>query len=131
MKVLDANFLIDYLNGVDDTAAYLLTNEREEFVLPAPAYAEVLAGEGNAHGGNVEEAKADLSWGEVYATDADTAEIAATIAEEIGPEGPHLTGMDALIAAVGRQLGAPVVTADGDLTHPETKRIIEVETYRE
>jgi len=130
MKVLDANFLIDYLNGVDDTATYLLANEREEFVFPAPAYAEVLVGEGNAHDGDIEEAKADLNWGTVYAIETETAAIAGTIAEEIGPEGPHLTGMDALIAAVGRQLGAPVVTADSDLTHPETTAVVEIETYR-
>lgn len=131
MRVLDATFLIDYLDGVDETAEYLLAHESEAFVFPAPAYAEVLVGEGNAPNGNIEEVKADLSWGEVYATDAETAMVAGEIAEEIGAEGPHLTGMDALIAAVGRQLGAPVVTADSDLTHPETKAVVDVETYRE
>lgn len=69
--------------------------------------------------------------GEVYSTDAETAAVAGEIATEIGSEGPHLTGMDALIAAVGRQLDAPVVTADTDLTHPETKAVVDVETYRE
>jgi hypothetical protein len=34
-----------------------------------------------------------------------------------------------LIAAVGRQLDAPVVSDDGDLTHPETKQLIAVEEY--
>lgn len=48
MKVLDANFLIDYLSGVDATAEYLLAHEEEQFVVPAPVYAEVLVGEGNA-----------------------------------------------------------------------------------
>lgn len=131
MKVLDANFLIDYLNGVDATAAYLLANETEQFVVPAPAYAEALVGEGNAPDGDLAEAKADLAWSEVYNTDGQTATIAGQIADEIGPEGPFLTGMDALIAAVGRELGAPVVSADGDLTHPETKTVIEIEEYRE
>jgi hypothetical protein len=31
-----------------------------------------------------------------------------------------LDGLDALIAAVGRELNAPVVSADADLTHEET-----------
>jgi hypothetical protein len=47
MKVLDATFLVDYLAGVDATADYLLDHENERFVLPAPAFAEVLVGEGN------------------------------------------------------------------------------------
>jgi hypothetical protein len=61
MKVLDADFLIDYLNGVDETAEYFLANEGEQFILPAPAYAEALVGEGNAPDGDVAEARADLA----------------------------------------------------------------------
>ena len=61
MKVLDATFLIDYLAGVDATAEFLVANEEVRFVFPAPAYAEVLVGEGNVPDGDVEEAKADLS----------------------------------------------------------------------
>ena len=131
MKVLDANFLIDYLNGVDETAEYLLANEGEQFILPAPAYAEALVGEGNAPDGDVAEARADLVWGEVYETDGQTAVVAGEIADDVGPQGPFLTGMDALIAAVGRELGAPVVSADGDLTHSETKKVVDVEEYRD
>mgnify|MGYP000097274902 CR=1 FL=1 len=47
----------------------------------------------------------------------------------MGPEGPFLDGHDALIAAVGRELGAPVVSADRDLTHEETKKVVDVEEY--
>ena len=130
MKVLDASFLIDYLNGVESTAEYLLANEDETFIFPAPAYAEVLVGEGNYPDGDVAAAKADLSWGEVYETGEETAVLAGEIADEISPEGPFLAGMDGLIAAVGRELDAPVVSADRDLTHPETKKVIDVEEYR-
>lgn len=129
MKVLDATFLIDYLNGVDATADFLLANEDETFVIPAPAYAEVLVGEGNAPNGDVAAAKADLAWGELYETDERTAEIAGRIATEIGSNGPFLAGMDGLIAAVGRELGAPVVSSDSDLTHPETRTVVDVEQY--
>jgi predicted nucleic acid-binding protein len=38
--------------------------------------------------------------------------------------------MDALIAAVGRELNAPVVSNDSDLTHAEIKKAVEVEEYR-
>jgi hypothetical protein len=34
-----------------------------------------------------------------------------------------------LIAAVGRELDAPVVSSDGDLTHTATREVIEVEEY--
>lgn len=131
MKVLDATFLIDYLDGVDATAEYLLANDDETFVFPAPAYAEALVGEGNTPNGNIAAAKADLSWGEVYETDEDTATLAGTIAAEIGSEGPFLAGMDGLIAATGRELDAPVVSNDSDLTHEETKQVVDVEEYRD
>lgn len=131
MKVLDANFLIDYLNGVDAAAEYLLEHEDEQFVFPTPAYAEVLVGEGNHPDGDVAEAEADLSWGVVHDPSERTASIAGEIADEIGPEGPSLTGIDGLIAAVGRELDSPVVSADSDLTHEETKRVVDVEEYRD
>ena len=131
MKVLDTTFLIDYLDGIDATAEYLLARDDERFILPSPAYAEALVGEGNAPDGDVAEAKAELSWGEVYETGESTAELAGEIADEVGPQGPFLAGMDGLIAAVGRELDAPVVSADGDLTHEETKKVVDVEEYRE
>lgn len=131
MKVLDASFLIDYLNGVDATKEFYEANggDAERWVMPVPAYAEVLVGEGNFPDGDVEGARADLAWGEKHAVDEHTAVLAGEIADEVGSEGPFLDGLDALIAAVGRELDAPVVSADGDLTHEETKKVIEVEEY--
>jgi len=129
MKVLDATFLIDYLDGVESAREYLQEHDSEAYVLPVPAYAEALLGEGNGPGGNIEGARDDLSWGEVHAVDERTAVTAAEIADEVGPQGPFLSGMDALIAAVGRELGAPVVSDDRHLTHPETMKVINVEEY--
>jgi predicted nucleic acid-binding protein len=131
MRVLDATFLIDYLNGVDEAAEYLLENDDETFIFPAPAYAEALVGEGNGPAGELTAAKADLSWGGVYETGETTATLAGEIADEIGAEGPSLSGMDGLIAATGRELGAPVVSRDGDLTHPETEEVVDVDEYRD
>jgi predicted nucleic acid-binding protein len=132
MKVLDATFLIDYLHG-DRSAErfYAGAGGRDErWIVPVPAYAEVIVGVGNVPGADSAEAIESPRWGEVYTVDERTAVTAAEIAEEIGPEGPYLGGMDALVAAVGRELDAPVVSADGDLTHPETKRVVDVEEYR-
>ena len=47
----------------------------------------------------------------------------------MGSQGPFLSGIDALIAAVGRELDAPVVSGDGDLTHEETKKVVDIEEY--
>jgi hypothetical protein len=80
MRILDATSLVDYPNGVDATAEYLLAHEDERFILPAPAYAEALVGEGNLPDGDVAEAKAGLSWGEVYETGKETAETAGEVA---------------------------------------------------
>lgn len=55
--------------------------------------------------------------------------MAGEIADEVGPQGPYLTGMDSVIAAVGRELDAPVVSADRDLTHPETRKVVDIEEY--
>ena len=131
MKVLDATFLIDYLAGVEATRQFYEANggAKQRWVVPVPAYAEALVGEGNHPNGDVAEARAALSWGETYDVDEETAVAAAGIADEVGPDGPYLDGVDALIAAVGRELNAPVVSADTDLTHEETKAVIDVEEY--
>lgn len=129
MKIVDGTFLIDYLDGVRSTRDYLQEHDNEAYVMPAPAYAEALLGEGNGPKGDIEGVRDDLSWGEVHAVDERTAVTAAEIAAEMGPQGPFLNGMDALIAAVGRELDAPVVSTDRHLTHPETRKVIDVETY--
>ena len=129
MKVLDATFLIDYLDGVKSTRKYLEEHDSEAYVLPVPAYAEALLGEGNGPGSDIEGAREGLSWGEVHAVDERTAVTAAEIADEMGSQGPFLSGRDALIAAVGRELNAPVVSGDGDLAHEETKKVVDIEEY--
>jgi predicted nucleic acid-binding protein len=131
MRVIDANFLIDYLNGDPDAEVYYESNggDKELWVMPAPAYAETLVGVGNHPTGDVDRAIEALSWGEVYDIDTDLSVEAARIADKIGPQGPYLDGVDALVAAVGRELDAPVVSADGDLTHEEIKKVINVDEY--
>lgn len=132
MRVLDATYLIDYLNGTEATAEFYESHggSDERWIMPTPAYAETIVGVGNLPDGDVSAAISDLAWGEVYAVDEEMAVIAAEIANEIGPQGPSLSGMDGLIAAVGRELNAPVVSYDSDLTHQQTKKILTVEEYR-
>lgn len=131
MKVLDASFLIDYLDGREATREFYEEHgaETTRWVVPVPALGEVLVGEGNLPSGDVDGARADLSWTDVQPVDEQTAVTAGRIADEIGADGPFLDGPDALIAAVGRELDAPVVSSDGDLTHPATRQVVDVETY--
>lgn len=132
MRVLDANFLIDYLNGHPAAETYYESNggDTELWMMPAPAFAEAIVGVANIPSGDVAVAIDALSWGEVYEINQDLSVEAGWIAEEVGPQGPYLDGVDALVAAVGRQLDAPVVSADSDLTHEKTKQVIDVEEYR-
>lgn len=132
MRVLDANFLIDYLNGDPATERYYDANDgdREAWIAPAPAYAETVVGVGNLPDASVGDAVNALGWTEVYGVDEAVAEEAGYVADEVGAEGPFLDGVDATVAAVGRELDSPVVSADSDLTHRETRRVVEVENYR-
>jgi len=131
MKVLDANFLIDYLDGVPATGAYYEANDGadEVWIMPAPAHAEALVGVGNHRAADVDRAIDALAWGEIYDIDEKLSVEAARIADEIGPQGPYLDGVDGLVAAVGRELDAPIVSADSDLTHSKTKQVVDVEEY--
>lgn len=133
MKVLDATFLIDYLDGVEATKEFYEAHggADERWMIPVPAYTEALVGEGNRPNGDVAGARADLAWGETYAVDEELSVTAAEIADQIEPGGPYLDGPDALIAAAGRELDAPVVAGDSDLTHEQTQKVVDVEGYRD
>ncbi|WP_255479167.1 VapC toxin family PIN domain ribonuclease [Natronomonas sp. LN261] len=87
MKVLDATFLIDYLDGVEATKEFYEATgaENERWVMPVPAYAEALVGEGNLPNGDVAGARADLSWGAKYEVNERTAVTAGEITDEIEP----------------------------------------------
>ena len=130
MIVLDTSFLIDYGDGVDAAGEFLVNHEDERFLLPAPAYTEYLLGTVHSNGDtDIAAARAELAWCEVVDITAAIALVAAEIADEIGPQGPNLTAVDALVAAVGRELGAPVVSGDGDLTHDGTMDVVETVKY--
>jgi predicted nucleic acid-binding protein len=131
MKILDAAYLIDYLGGVDATKTYFEHSggHDEHWIMPAPAYMESVVGFANHANKDVETAIQALEWGEVYEVDRRLCLVGGRIAEQIGPEGPHLDGVDALVAAVGDSLDATVVSDDSDLTHEVTQTVIDSETY--
>lgn len=75
MKVLDTTFLIDYLDAREVTRGFYEMHAGEEirWVAPVPVLAEVLVGEGNLPNGDVDGARADLTWVDVHPVDEQTA----------------------------------------------------------
>ncbi|WP_246084381.1 PIN domain-containing protein [Salinadaptatus halalkaliphilus] len=102
---------------------------KEHWSTPTPVYAEVLVGVGNLPDGDVEQAIDALAWVDVVDVDRRHSIEAARIADEIGPERPFLDGIDAIVAAVSRDLDGTVVSIDSGLTHPATKTVVDVEAY--
>lgn len=132
MKVLDATFLIDYGNEMDAAAEYLLDNTDEQFVIPAPVHTEYLLGAVHSSAAtDIEGARAELAWADVIETNETTAVTAAAVADEIRAQGPNLTAVDAIVAAIAREQNAALVSSDGDLTHPETQKVVDVDEYRD
>lgn len=131
MKVLDASFVIDYEHGVESAKEYLVANREEEFVVPAPVHTEYLLGEvHSSRRTDISKARHELSWVTTHSVSQRTSVCAAEVTDEIGPEGPQLRAVDSLVAGMGRELDAPIVASDGDLTHPEVKAVVSVEEYR-
>lgn len=79
-KVPDTSFLIDYLDGHGSTKeSYGTTGgDTGRWVMPVPALAEVLVGEGTLPDGDVRGARVDLAWG-TSAVDEHTAAVAGKI----------------------------------------------------
>ena len=98
MNVLDATVLIDYLSGDPDTEAYYEANSADEKlrVIPAPAYAEALAGVGGHPAGDSDRAIEALSWGNVSDTDGNLSVETTRIVSEIWTQRPSLDVVDAL-----------------------------------
>lgn len=94
MRILNANFLIDYLNAHPSAETYYESNgsDTELWVMPALGYAEPIVGVGNLSSGDVEEAIDALSWGEIYEINRDLSVEAGRIADEVGQQGPYLDG---------------------------------------
>lgn len=130
MKVLDSSFLMDYEHGDPATKRYLEANAHEQFVVPAVVYAEFLIGFALATDHTVADGRRALSWiDEVAPVDDDTADATADVVTAVDDHGHALTGVDAVVAGVARERGAPVVAGDGDLTEDAVQSVVDVDTY--
>ncbi|WP_227379295.1 PIN domain-containing protein [Haladaptatus halobius] len=131
MKVLDSSFLMDYESGHPATKTYLEANSSDEFVIPSPIYIEFLLGAVYGTGDlTVTRAQQALEWATVAPITKQTALAAIDVAEEAGPQAPQLTGIDAVIVGLTRELGAALVSNDRDHTHPAVQTVLDIDEYR-
>lgn len=132
MKVVDTTFLIDYLDDHDAVRDYLETNP-DIYVTPAPALTEVLQGEAykvDHSTVTIPGARSALDFVDVLSVDEQLSVVAAEFASDVYPPGPKMGAVDAIVGALARREGATVVTNDSDLTHEETKAVVDIDEYR-
>lgn len=133
MRVVDTTFLIDYLDGHDAVRRYL-EGHPDSYVTPAPVYTGVLQGEAyksDRSTVDIPGARNALDFVDVLEVDERLSAAAAEFAGDIVPPGPKMGAVDAIIGALARREGAVVVSHDSDLTHQETRNVIDVDRYRD
>lgn len=127
MIAFDTSFLLDYLDGVDDTAAYLERNEDKPFFAPSLALFEVYRGVARASGREgFERIAPDLDWVEPLPLSEPAAREAALVEAELLDSGNRINLGDALIAGICRHHGARIVTRD---SHFDRVDDLEVDGY--
>lgn len=125
MFCLDADFLVDYLDGVDATREFLLAREADAFYLPTIALFEVYRGE--LPRVSLSTLRSAFDWATPLPfTDAAAGE-AARIEAELADRGEPIGARDTMIAGVVREAGGTVVTRNA--AHFERVDGLEVTTY--
>jgi predicted nucleic acid-binding protein len=115
MIALDATFLVDYLDGVDDAKAFVEDRGAGPYHAPTLALFEVERGALRAGGRDALDAAVDaLDWIEPLPLTASGAREAALVEHELRDDGAPVNLGDALIAGICRDAGARIVTRDGD-----------------
>ncbi len=114
MKALDATFLVDYLEGVADAAAFLESDDTPIYYAPATVMYEVYEGAARYPGSSIEKAQQSLDWVETLEFDDQAAAEAALVKSELVDHGQPINSGDVLIAGLCRRYGASLVTRDSD-----------------
>ena len=134
MKLLDTTFLIHYWGGRDAVADYLGAHEESAtFVTTTINLKELAVGRTIQGGTPREEIRSRFSWVEVVPFTTEHAVLAGNIEADLrtnaGPNQDKLNALagDILVAAVARDLDAPVVTRN--VEDFELLDGVEVETY--
>ena len=130
MKCLDSSFLIDYLDGDEATMAYLSEHADSPFHTPSIVLYEIYEG---AIRDDDEEPKAtrqDLDWlDDVLSFSETTAFETARLQRKLLERGAPLAPRDAMVAATAREVGATLVSRDGDFLGDSAQDVLDVETY--
>ena len=118
MIVLDATFLVDYLNAETAAAAFLEENREKPFFAPTLALFEAYRGAARTDGRDGLTRVTDaLDWIEPLNQTEPVAREAARIEAELLEDGSPINLGDVLIAAVCRHNGGQLVTRDSHFEH--------------
>lgn len=127
MIVIDTTFVLDYLDGVEATAAFLRRHEDRPFGIPSIVAFETYRGAAIAQGPDgIDRVVTALEWLRPLALTEPVAREAATIEAEVADRGEPINLADTLVAGHCRHHDAPIVTRDGDL---ERVHGVSVQTY--
>jgi len=130
MRCFDSTFVVDYLAGEQRTVDYLEAHADEAFSLPAVVLYEALEGGVKSAGPpEFRATRAHLSWADVAPFGETTAIEAGRLQADLAERGRELNSADAMIGGTARELGATLVTADGDLTNDDVRAILDVDEY--
>lgn len=116
MKLLDSTFLVDHLRGAEAAATYLEEHDDETLVTTSINLKEIAVGLIAVDDAGFHEVRGALGWLDVVPFEPTHGYRAARIESELREDDayePRLAG-DLLIAGAAADLGAPVVTRDGD-----------------
>lgn len=115
MIVVDTTSVLDYLIGVEATAAFLRRHEDRPFGIPSIVAFETYRCAASVTGPEgIDRVVTALEWLQPLALTEPVAREAARIEAELADHGEPINLADTLIAGYCRHHDAPIVTRDGD-----------------
>jgi predicted nucleic acid-binding protein len=130
MKCLDSSFLIDYLDGEEATLVYLSENAEAPLYVPAIALYEIYEGAVYDDDDEPKATRQNLDWmDDVLPFSETTALETARLQRSLLEEGSPLAPRDAMVAATAREVGATLVSGDGDFLDDSVQSVLDVEGY--
>lgn len=130
MKCFDSTFVIDYLAGEQSTVEYLEAHSTEALYIPAIVLYEAFEGGIKSAGpADFQTTLGNLGWADIAPFSERTALEAGRLQDELAAEGHELGSADAMVGGTAHELGAPLVTRDGDFTNSDVKTVLDIEAY--
>jgi predicted nucleic acid-binding protein len=130
MKCLDSSFLVDYLDGEEATLVYLSENAEAPLYVPAIALYEIYEGAVHDDDDEPKATRQNLDWmDDVLPFSETTALETARLQRSLLEAGSPLAPRDAMVAATAREVGATLVSGDGDFLDDSVREVLDVETY--